>query len=1122
MSSSIWPRGWGWSIRSIELARSALTWSERAHAVRLLGKLAVANAVPPLSAILRDRYEDAAVRTAAAEALGNLHESEAIPALAAELSQDDESACPVLAEALVRFGDQATPELLRVLEMAGHPAARVWAARILGRTADATAVEPLIARLRDRHEMLRIATCEALGHLTDKRALMPLTQIMLRDPSPQVRAHAAGALSEIAGEQAAGVLVTALSDPDYATRLRAIEAFENMHLSDISALQRALNDANVEVRRRAAVALERSGRLEQLIDQLSSADRAIVASAYVGVLELGAAGLVEGIAGWLRHESMQVRALIAKACGELGIARIGPMLVAGLDDPAWPVRASVCEAIRRLRPKGSVPMLVRLLSDSEEVVRESAGAALCAFSSTEVMPFENELASAYENGSIPIRLSMVELAAHLNGAAMTQLIMDATRDPSEAVRLRAVQALGSRTSPASVSALIGTLTDPSFDVRLAAVPALGAAGTAEAFEALLRALPGAPPDFRELVADVLSGIGRTHLLSNAEMLAHSENLDVRLGIAWTLGKIGDPVGVPILSTFLREAEPRLRASAAGALGKIPSPEALDVLVGAAGDRDPKTRAAAVNAIGKVGKPDPKAIVALERRLQDPDGFVRNRAGIALARVAGPEALRACTDPKTVRLLDDAVVVVMQGLVGSEETVPRAMEYLLDTSKRAKLQKFLDKEERAIRSQFYSGLRLSEQSRMDSQAPLDPVAFAAEYSVLLRSSQDVSKRRAAVDALGRLSSASNVMVFAEALMADPDEIVRLRCARTLHEHLDDPTSRKALLVALADPSEQVALEAIRGLRQRREPEVGAALYARMLAGTPRSNDAIEEALAQHYQEDPVAFIDLALGAGGLESTIGATRVLARIATPAAFPILRQLARSSDSRLRAAAVRAIGSIPHSEAGALVGSMLDDPDDSVRIAVLEAIAAEGPKAIVRLGAARIDPSIQVRQRLAELLERFSGAAACKLLEPLLQDTSARVRAAAMTSLLGLADPESLKRFAACWKQASPEVRLAVQADARAEGIARKLATSVLSTVDPAVREAAVSGIGALAASGFEEHLLPVLSDPKSSVRLAAACALASSRSAEVRKRLGDLLDDPDTTVREAMRQVFVHSVR
>jgi len=1109
--------------RYVESARSASAWAERAHAVKILGKLALPTCVPVLGAVLRDRYEDPSIRASAGEALAQINDPDAVPALAREMLEVDEHATPLLAEVIVRFGQAATGAVLGLLSDQDHPAVRVWAARILGSIGDLAAVEPLVNRLRDRQEQLRVAAADALGAFKDRRALQPLTQVMLRDPAPQVRAHAAAAVGQIAGDQAASVLIAAFSDPDFATRLRAIEAFESMHLTDTSALERALNDSNAEVRKRAAVALDRTGHLERIVGQLASEDRDVVRTAYAGVLQLGAAGLVEGIAVWLRHESMQVRSLVAKACGELGIARLGPMLLGCINDPAWPVRASVCEALGRLRPVGSVPELIRMLSDFEEPVREAAAAAISTHTDSDLQPYEQEIVSAYQNGSIPLRLAMVDAAARMDSAAVTQLVVDATRDPSEAVRLRAVRGLTAKPASAAVPALIAALSDPSLSVRMAAVPVLGDAGTPEAFEVLLRSLAGAEVSFREEVTLALSRMNPQQLLTSASGLADSEALDVRLGISWTLGKVGDPVGLPILARYLRDKDARLRASAAGALGKLPSRATVELLLGAIDDRDPKVRAAVVNALAKTARDGTNVREALERRLLDPDAFVRNRAALSIARIAGQAAAALCLSPHTKRLVDDAVWITMLSLVGTPQSVTLALDALADPARRLGVHALLDREDPVLRTAFFAGLRLPDPAHSDPGSLLDPVALASQYEQSLRTSQDIGERRAAVEALARLPVEFATGVFVDALLADPSEEVRLRSAEVLSEHLEDnPMARSALVRAISDPNDAVATAAIESLRTRREPEVAAALLRRLGSGSPTINSTIEQALAEIHAKDPIAFIDRSMGADQPQEIVSAIRVLARMAQPATLEFLAELIRSRDASIRAAAVRACGQIATPNAWALVGRMLEDPNEDVRVAVIESMATGGADALVRLASARCDPSIKVRRRLAELLADYSGPALSKVLEALLQDGSASVRSAVLTTMLSIADADNLRRFAAAWATANTELRRALPAEPRAQTVSSKLASLLLVVADGSLREAAISGIAALAAPGYERHLLPVLADPRANMRVAAARALAVSSDPDIRQRITRLLDDPDASVREAVHDAVLQSVR
>jgi HEAT repeat protein len=1101
--------------RYCERARKGATWNDRAFAVRMLGRLAAPASAATLSEVLRDRSEDDVVRSAAADALGAIRDPAVVPLLVAELRVVDDRSTPRCAEALIRFGHASTPALVEVLNAKEQSPARLWAARILSATRDPSAAEALMGALRDRHDLVRAACAEALGALAEPRALHSLMQLALRDPAPLVRSQAATAAAHVSGPEAANVLLAALSDPDYATRLRALEAFESMQLEDTTALEKALGDANIEVQRRAALALERLGYLDRLVEVLAGDDPAARKTAYAAVLALGRAGLVDGLVGRLRHESMQVRVAIAKACAELRSPRTAAALLAALEDPAWPVRAAVCEAIESLRPKGGARALLPLLTDPEESVREAAANALAAYEPDDIEAGEDTLRMAYDNGSVPIRLAMLALWSRRAGAHPP--LLEALRDPSEAVRLRAIGVLAQRPDPEATPALIGALTDASMEVRMAAVPALGAAATPEAFEALLRALAGAAPALREHIAEALSGLGKHHLLRNLAELARSSSIDVRLGVAWTLGKIGDPIGVPVLQQFLRDGDARLRASAAGALGKLAGDDTIKALLAAAGDPDPKTRAAVVNALGKLGEGNAAVRSALEERLRDPDGFVRNRAGIALARAFGAASAKIAKAPETASLLEPSALVIMQGLAGTQDTVALALQALSDPARLPDIQRFFEREEPAVGTAFLAQLKLYDPQLEHPPLRLDPATLATQYEKLLRMSQDPGARRAAVEALAGMGDAPRLSVLAAALGADPDDGVRLRCAEVLSRHVDDGSARAALTRAVADPHSHVAVSAALALRARREPEVIAALFRRLGAGREVVNEAVETALADLYRDDLPSFIDRTLAAERPAAIAAAVRVLEHIGDVRALPLLRQLLKSNDPEIRAAAVRAIAGTPQQKAAAdNLHVMFDDPSEVVRAAALEAVAKSGIGALPRMAATTSDPSVLVRARLAQLLERFPGASVWKTLDTLLADASPRVAAAALTTLLTFGTGDALKKFELHLSHAPPEVGAELRRDSRAATVARKLAKLIGAGGDASVREAAVRAITALAVSDYEQLLLPVLRDPRSALRLAAARALAGSKLPEVRERVAELVDDPEMSVRELVRSV------
>ncbi|HEY2513378.1 MAG TPA: HEAT repeat domain-containing protein [Polyangiaceae bacterium] len=1102
--------------------RDARTWSERAHAADVLGRSGDPKAVPALVGSLRDPYEDANVRSAALDALAKLKDPEAIPLFVDQLRDVDERSARPIAEALVAFGDQAAPALMALIGDVAQPVGRVWAARILGQLKVPAAAEVLRGLLFARDDLLRMAAAEALGEIADRRTLQPLVQAALRDPAPQVRAHAAAAVAKIEPEGAVDVLIAALADPDYATRLRALEAFENIPLADTSTLERALRDPTPEVRRRAALALERVGHLAKVVERLAAGDPKVVDEAYEKLIEIGRAGLADSVASNVNHGHFQVRALAAKAAGELGAVRSLGAVIAGADDASWPVRAAVAEALGKLRGEKAVATLATMLADKEEAVSEAAAQALCAFPAGEIEARVEAFGAAYDRGTMPVRLAMVTLASRIDLPVTTALLARATADPSEGVRLSAVSGLGARGGDSSTEQLLARLTDVSLDVRMAAVAALGARASADAFEGLLRALPGAPPAVRDRIAAALADKGREHFLGHIDELVEAESVDVRLGAAWTLGRTGDPRGVPHLARFLRAPEATLRASAAGALGKLAGEGVLDALLFAVEDPDARTRAAVVNALGKQkpavgGAADARAVEAVKSRLGDPDLFVRNRAIVALALLAGEEAERAANDPACRERLDRAACIVALGLSGTATGVARALDLGMDGEGLAEARRFVARDEPRIRTAFLAALRLPDEGPAAPEA--GTAEIVAQYEKVLRGDLDLSNRRVAVEALARVRGSLGVNVLADTLGTDPAGEVRVRAAEALAKRTES-RAREALTAAIADPSIDVAVAAVRGLSHSHDKSVQKALFARLGGASPRLNEVVEEALAEVHAGNFIPFLDRMMGLERPETICAGIRVLSRGSPPEALPLLLELVRAHDPQVRVATLAALARRPESAADEALEQALSDPNEGVRMAALRAVAGSTGQ-VMRLWRARQDPSVVVRTELAELLATQKGPGIQKIFDGLLEDSSSRVRAAALASLLYRGDAEGILRFAEAWPKAALDARLDLRAHPRAAEITTRLAAVLSASPDGRVRAGAVTGIGSLGAPGHAREILPALRDPEPAVRITAILALASVDDPAIRARIAELSSDPDTAVREAVRRATLRTV-
>jgi HEAT repeat protein len=413
--------------------REGRAWNERAHAARMLGKIGLVSVCPALVQALADPHEDVTVRAAAAEAVAQIRDPRALPILCEALGAQREAAAPCVAEALVGFGRAAVGALAGMLDDARAPA-RIWAARVLGRIGDPAATLPLAERLADAHAGARSAAAEALGRIGDPRSARALACTALGDPAPAVRAQAVLALAHAGNEEAVSSLVLALGDADPATRSRAVEALAALKPSDRSAIERALFDPVAEVRRSAALALDRLGSVMGWASALAAEDAGSRAAARAALVAIGRAGLVEAIAAAATQPNdARVQASLWGIVGEVGSPKHAALLA----------RAGFGMA----PPEARVPERDR------------------------------QLAAVRRGARVEERLGAIRELVSAGGAdAVAALSEAAVSDPSPEVRAAAARSLAGTTDRwLAVPALARALSDPSQEVVAEAARALGAA-----------------------------------------------------------------------------------------------------------------------------------------------------------------------------------------------------------------------------------------------------------------------------------------------------------------------------------------------------------------------------------------------------------------------------------------------------------------------------------------------------------------------------------------------------------------------------------------------------------------------------------------------------------------------
>ena len=414
---------------------------------------------------------DAEVRSLAADALGRVGATAAVPALFPLLSDGNPRVVQAVTGAIQSLGSGETKPLALAAAAGADPAARRAALRILAYFGygdalphfwvalrgddvrlrevaiaglpfldDARAHEALLAAARDAVVETRRAALRALGHsaTSDPRVLAALLSA-LDAQDAWVRYYAAQALGRTGAESTSGRLRGLLRDPAGQVRVAAVEALSNFR-NDVAlqALREAASSEEPDLRRAALIGLGITGRPEAL------------------------PALLEG----MRSDDAATRLVAVSALSGAGGTEVVPALARAARDPDEAVRAAAVAFLAAAPGADATAELVELAREMTE--RERAIAALA-------VPAE---------GRIPALLTALDGAdedvAPLVGSALARM-----RTPLAARALQ--QALESRNVAA----------------RKAAASALRALGSREALDAIRRAAAHDPEAVVRQICSVL-------------------------------------------------------------------------------------------------------------------------------------------------------------------------------------------------------------------------------------------------------------------------------------------------------------------------------------------------------------------------------------------------------------------------------------------------------------------------------------------------------------------------------------------------------------------------------------------------------------------------------------------
>ncbi len=725
-----------------------------------------------------------------------------------------------------------------------------------------------------------------------------------------------------------------------------------------------------EVSLRALARIADPGAVEPLIRTLATAE-VWLAPRIADILTRHGDLVVDPLIAVLNDSSRQpARAWAANVLGEVRAQRAFPSLVRSLGDPEDEVRGKAATALGRLGDKRAVGYLLEhLLTDPAPFVRVRIASALGQFGGPEVI---DRLVRALGDPAWWVRMRSVEALEQIGSVAEGPLLV-ALDDPDSEIRARAAVALERLGVPDNLVRMIES--GERFSEASDTLMKFATSGTSE-FLAELAQHPS--PRVRETVVIAAQRAERRDLSDELLQIASGDSEAPLRALAFrTLRSLSLREALPAAIVALSDPDHRVRAAAVDLVGDLGGPEIVGLLRTQTTDPDPAVRAAAARALGVIGAVAARSDIS--RLLSDPSPTVREAAVLAAV-----DARLTSLVPSLIDLLGDSEVSVRHkaaralGGLGDRSVAPVLLRAFPDTS--------VDVSEAiavaVIRLDLGALAGLIEplvdspdvESKLALIRTLRRSRISEAVPVLQRLLGDhiPAVRAAAIEALERVGrSGSERELAASAVnrgLRDPDDVVRASAIDAWGKVEGQQPGGDLVRLLEHDPSPLVRERAALAIGRLLVPEGEGAL----IAACRRAEPANVRAAA-------------ALAAGVFDRQSIVARVVEMPDQTAVRELLRERLKQ-DARFRLLC-RRLSAAKHLELRAL-----GRPDDGEAQASL----AQGMRSMLDAGD---------RVRLISSLRAFQGEQSRgALLRVVREDPSPEVRAAALTAVGDLLDPEEL----------------------------------------------------------------------------------------------------------------------
>ncbi|VTT99725.1 heat repeat-containing protein : Putative Deoxyhypusine monooxygenase OS=Microcystis aeruginosa PCC 9806 GN=MICAE_1330005 PE=4 SV=1: HEAT: HEAT_2: HEAT_2: HEAT_2 [Gemmataceae bacterium] len=793
-------------------------------------------------------------------------------------------------------------------------------------------------------------------------------------------------------------------------------------------------------------------------------------------------------------------------CGARRLERYGegaiPRLTEVLDEPPSQRRTGAVLALAALAPAIAVPHLIDgLRTETSSHIRGSYLERIRAVGPAAVgaAPLLREMLRADDDGSEYGDAVAEALAAVTGDAGIPDLLKQLDdQDPTFRRRTLRVLATFAGSHPDARAALLRGLTDPDPEVRREALEQLGRVvrrGDEDVVEPLRPCLSDPDAEVRAGAAYILGGLKSSAAPAVPELIVAMRDPEENVRVAATATIDGmqheEPRMLGALLAALDDPSEAVRRHAAHGLQEWGHmyPEYTAAVFARVNDPDPEIARGATRLIGKATEPTPELVAYLRNSLTgtgDVELRISAAAGLAKLSISDPDVLSAAfallDETGRDELIEPLVNFGTPAMLGLGERM-LARPDLRAAILRALYWDRSDADKLPVLAGTLAALADEESSvraeAINVIAKMGPAASSALPRVRAAlGDSDQFVRSAAVGALAKISpTPTDVLADIVAVLSDEESYPRKGAIQAIAAlDLDPATKLPHVLTALADTDGDVLQEAA---------QAAGALGTSGAEAVPLLLPLLshEEKWVRSHAADALGEI------GGSAEAVAALRKL--LADPEEW--VRQRA--------AGALGKIGALAEDAVPDLAKLAADDPDDDVRRAAVEALAALGA---TEVAAASVDDLVRMLWS-SDGTERASAAQSLGAL-------GAAARAAVPELARALRDPawgdvrkETLKRFTVMGMIMIPmeQIEAIGAMDQRIHVTTALRQIGPPEDVIPLLAKAMgdANALVAASASSELEELLPgsepalreLLTHPDANVRSWAESALAPKDSAE-----------------------------